>query len=172
MNRFSLRNVNNTPDILYLHPQELLIDPYETLYTENNLEFNLTVISSRLKKIDFDIPESLSEILNFPDSGFILNNSKLIPVQFNIPANYSPQYINSSMVGDQELRIKFEIRNPVARILFDESFNCIAIHGFGTAVYEIQGDPSNTIGMYSNFVRYLSYENNYSVTPNIRGELT
>ncbi len=165
--------VNNTPDILYLHPQELPIDPYEILFTENNIEFNLTVISSRVKKIDFDIPESLSEILNFPDSGFILNNSKLIPVQFNIPANYSPQYINSSvMVGDQELRIKFEIRNPVARILFDESYNRIVKHGFGTAVYEIQGDASNTIGMYSNFVRYLSYENNYSVTPNIRGELT
>ena len=164
---------SNVPDFLYLHPQELPIDPYEILFPENYLEFNLTVISSIVKEIDVDIPVNLLDLISTPKNSYTLNNSIFIPIKIHIPANYSPQHINASiMVADQELLIKFEIRKPVARLLFDESFNRIAKHGYGTSVYEIQGDASNTIGMYSSFVQYLSYENNYSVTPHVKGELT
>ncbi|MHA2253887.1 MAG: S8 family peptidase, partial [Candidatus Kariarchaeaceae archaeon] len=164
---------DNPPDIVHLHPRKLPFDPYEVLYPEIDLEFNLTAISSRVGEYEIEIPEDISDLVSCSENSIIINNSQLISINFNIPSNYSPQFINSSvMVGDQKLLIQFEIRSPVAHLLFDESFNRIARHGFGTTVYEIQGDASNTIGMYSDFVKYLSYENNYSITPHVRGGLT
>ncbi|MHA2096281.1 MAG: S8 family peptidase, partial [Candidatus Hodarchaeales archaeon] len=56
--------VDNTPDFLYLHPQKLPIDPFEVLFPESSLEFNLTVISSRIKQVNINISEELSDIVN------------------------------------------------------------------------------------------------------------
>ena len=165
--------VNNTPNIVYLHPEKLPIDPYEVLFQGSSVEFNLTVISSLTKYLNLLIPESLNGIVSSHNTTFEVGNSTLIPISFNIPSDYSLGSYNSSIeIGDTILVIEFEIREPLARILFEESFNLIASHGFTTEVEEIFGDASNTIGMYSSFIHYLSYENNYSVTPHVSGPLS
>ncbi len=123
--------------------------------------------------MDILIPENLSAVVSSYSSSITVGNSTLIPLRFNIPSNHSLFFYNSSIiVGNSPLGITFEVREPVARVLFDESFNRIARHGFTTIVEEILGDASNTIGMYSSFVQFLSYDNNYSVTPHIYGNLT
>jgi len=169
----STSKINFSPDLVVLHPKKLPIDPYEVLFTDTTVEFNLTAISSITKNITLTIPENLSDMIGVRKNTTILGNSTLIPVIFSIPSDKDPQIINGSiMIGDVPLRIEFEIRVPIARILFEESFNRIVKHGFGTNVDEIQGDTSNTIGMFSQFTRFLAYENNYSVTPHTSGSLS
>ncbi|MCK4847550.1 MAG: S8 family serine peptidase [Candidatus Heimdallarchaeota archaeon] len=169
----STSKINNSPDLVVLHPKKLPINPYEVLFTDTAVEFNLTVISSIDKNITITVPENLSDVIDVRKNNYILNNSMLIPLSFSIPLSKNPQLINGSiMIGDVLLRIEFEIREPVARILFEESYNRIVKHGFTTTVYEIQGDTSNTIGMFSNFAQFLAYENNYSITPHIDGSLS
>ena len=165
--------VNESPDLVFLHPKKLPIDPYNILFSDTTIEFNLTVISSVEKNITVNVPENLSNIINVEKSSFIVNNSMLIPIIFNISSSTNPQVINGSLLVDNvPLLIQFEIRVPTARVLFEESFNRIVKHGFSTNVYEIQGDASNTIGMFSSFTKYLAYENNYSVTPHTSGSLS
>ncbi len=165
--------INNSPDLVFLHPKKLPIDPYEVLFTNTTIEFNLTAVSSVTKDLIIDIPENLSDMINVHEITYTVNNSMLIPIIFNIPSSKAPQIINGSiLIGNVFLQIEFEIRIPVARVLFDESFNRIVKHGFLTDVYEIQGDASNTIGMFSSFTKYLAYENNYSVTPHTSGSLS
>lgn len=165
--------VDDSPDLLVLHPKKLPIDPYEVLFTDTTIEFNLTSISSIDKNFSITIPENLSDMINVGEKNLNLGNSTLIPIIFSIPSSKDPQIINGSiMIGDVPLLIEFEIREPIARVLFEESFNLIVKHGYSTDVYEIQGDTSNTIGMFSGFTRYLAYENNYSVTPHTAGSLS
>ncbi|MHA1542508.1 MAG: S8 family serine peptidase, partial [Candidatus Hodarchaeales archaeon] len=165
--------VDDSPDLLVLHPKKLPIDPYEVLFTDTTIEFNLTSISSIDKNFSITIPENLSDMINVGEKNLNLGNSTLIPIIFSIPSSKNPQIINGSiMIGDVPLLIEFEIREPIARVLFEESFNLIVKHGYSTDVYEIQGDTSNTIGMFSGFTRYLAYENNYSVTPHTAGPLS
>ncbi|MHA2239563.1 MAG: S8 family peptidase, partial [Candidatus Hodarchaeales archaeon] len=165
--------VENFPDISYLHPQKLPFDPYEVLYQGSTVEFNLTVISSVIRSVDILFPEDLSTIIFSYDTSVLVGNSTLIPIRFYIPHNHPLDFYNSSIrIGNSTLSIIFEIRKPIARVLFDESFNRIVRHGFTTTVEEILGDTSNTIGMYSKFVRFLNYDNNYSVTPHIGGNLS
>jgi hypothetical protein len=169
----STSKVSNSPDLVVLHPKKLPIDPYEVLFTDTTVEFNLTTISSITKNITIIIPENLSDVIHVRKNSYLLNNSMLIPIIFSIPPSKDPQIINGSiMIGDVLLLIEFEIRVPIARILFEEGFNRIVQHGFNTDVYEIQGDTSNTIGMFSQFTRFLAYENNYSVTPHTSGSLS
>ncbi|MHA1236109.1 MAG: S8 family peptidase [Candidatus Hodarchaeales archaeon] len=169
----STTKVNNSPDLVVLHPKKLPIDPYNVLFTDTAIEFNLTAISSIDKNISISIPENFSDIISVRESTYILNNSILIPIIFTIPPSKDPQIINGSIIiGDVLLLIEFEIRIPTARILFEESFNRIVKHGFSTNVYEIQGDASNTIGMFSRLTQFLAYENNYSVTPHTSGSLS
>ncbi|MHA2319773.1 MAG: S8 family serine peptidase, partial [Candidatus Hodarchaeales archaeon] len=169
----STSKVNKYPNLVYLHPRKLPIDPYEVLFTDATIEFNLTIISSTNKNVMIVIPENLSDIINVQKSTYTVNNSMLIPIIFKIPPSKNPQRINGSiLIGDALLLIEFEIRVPIARILFEESFNRIVKHGFPTNVDEIQGDTSNTVGMFSRFTRYLAYDNNYSVTPHTAGSLS
>ncbi|MHA2075272.1 MAG: S8 family serine peptidase, partial [Candidatus Hodarchaeales archaeon] len=166
---------NNIPDIGYLHPSQLPLDPYKVLFTGSTVEFNLTAITSIPRNVSLTISSPLSEFVNAPDTQFLLNNSRLIPINFSIPKTAIPQFVTGTIsLGDLTLDVEFEIRKPKARILFDESLNKIVRHGYSSPgdVYEIQGDSSNTIGMYSEFTKFLSYENNYSVTPHISGDLT
>jgi len=165
--------INDSPDIGYLHPSELPFDPYKVLFNGSSVEFNLTAISSIAMNHSINISESLTEFVHFPEDEYFVNNTCLIPVNFTIPNTTSQQFvIGNIFVGNLTLQVEFEIREPVAQILFDESLNKIVPHGYLTNAFEIQGDSSNTIGMFSKFVQFLSYENNYSVTPHLTGDLS
>jgi hypothetical protein len=160
-------------NLLYTLPQELPFDPYRVLFPGSKVEFNLTIIADQGTEVEVIIPEKLSKIINVPETHISVDNSMLIPIVINIPLNYSLGIINSSItIGGIELKVDLEIRASKANILFDESLNRIVKHGFTTNVEEIQGDASNSIGMFSKFVQFLSYENNYSVTPHTSGDLT
>ncbi|MFX0212385.1 MAG: hypothetical protein ACFFDT_40805, partial [Candidatus Hodarchaeota archaeon] len=90
-----------------------------------------------------------------------------------IPLSTPPQLASGHIkICNQTLDVEFEIREPKGRILFDESLNKITRHGYPLNAYEIQGDTSNTIGMYSALTKYLAYENNYSITPHVSGDIT
>lgn len=165
--------INDSPDIGYLHPSKLPFDPYRVLFNGSSVEFNLTAISSIAMNHSINISESLTEFVHFQEDEYFINNTCLIPVNFTIPATATPQSVVGNIsIGNLTLDVEFDIRKPVARVLFDESLNKIVPHGYSTNTYEIQGDSSNTIGMFSKFVQFLSYENNYSVTPHITGDLT
>ena len=165
--------INDSPDIGYLHPTELPFDPYKVLFNGSSVEFNLTAISGIAMNHSINISESLTEFVHFQEDEYLINNTCLIPVNFTIPKITTPQFVIGNIsVGNLTLQVEFEIRKPVARILFDESLNKIVPHGYSTNAYEIQGDSSNTIGMFSKFIQFLSYDNNYSVTPHVTGDLT
>jgi hypothetical protein len=169
----SSSKVNNSPDLVHLHPRSLPIDPYKVLFPGSTVEFNLTVITSIAKEIMIKVPESIFQNIKLRTSSYFLNNSMLIPITFTIPRTHPPEVINSSiMLENKNLTIQFEIRDPVGHILFEEGFNRIVKHGFTTNVAEILGDTSNTIGMYSSFTQYLAYKKNFSITPHISGNLT
>ncbi|MFX0207367.1 MAG: S8 family serine peptidase [Candidatus Hodarchaeota archaeon] len=165
--------INNTPDLVYLHPQKLPFDPYRILFNGTYIIFNLTVISSREKNTSIDISESISDFVSTPNSSYIVNNTTLIPINFTIPASSESQYVSGFIkIANKSLIIDFEIRETDVHILFDETLNRIVRHGYGTSTYEIRGDSSNTIGLYSAFTQFLAYEHNYSVTPHVKGEIT
>ena len=169
----SAEKINNTPDLVYLHPQKLPFDPYEVLFNNSSIVFNLTVISSRNLKTNINISKNISNFVNTSSSSYIINNTTLLPVNFTIPALTEAQLVLGNVkINNQTLKVEFEIRETVINVLFDEGLNKIVRHGRGTTAYEIQGDSSNTIGMYSAFTRFLAYENNYSVTPHVKGEFT
>jgi len=166
--------IDNSPDIGYLHPSELPFDPYKVLFNGSSVEFNLTAISGRAMNHSINISESLTEFVHFQGDEYFVNNTCLIPVNFTIPKTATPQFISGNIsIGNLTLDVEFEIREPIKRILFDESLNKIVPHGYSfTETYRIQGDSSNTIGMFSKFIQFLSYDNNYSVTPHVSGDLT
>jgi len=108
--------VNNSPDLVVLHPKKLPIDPYEVLFTDTSIEFNLTAISSTFKNLTITIPENLSDVISVNKNDSVLGNSTLIPIIFSIPSSKDPQIINGSiLIGDVLLLIEFEIRIPTAR---------------------------------------------------------
>ncbi|MHA2243573.1 MAG: S8 family peptidase [Candidatus Hodarchaeales archaeon] len=165
--------INNTPDLVYLHPQKLPFDPYKILFNSSSVVFNLTVISSRMINTSINASESLSSFVNISNSFYKINNTTLIPINFTIPASAEAQFVSGYInISHQTLVVEFEIRETVTYVLFDESLNRIVKHGIGTNSYEIQGDTSSTIGMFSAFTEYLAYKHNYSVTPHIKGEMT
>ncbi|MFX1505354.1 MAG: hypothetical protein ACFFDC_04475, partial [Promethearchaeota archaeon] len=165
--------INNTPDLVYLHPQKLPFDPYRILFNGTSIRFNLTVISSREKNTSIDISESISDFVSTPNSSYIINNTTLIPINFTIPASSESQFVSGFIkIANESLIIDFEIRETDVNILFDETLNRIVRHGYGTGAYEIRGDSSNTIGLYSTFTQFLTYEHNYSVTPHMEGEIS
>ncbi|MHA2203532.1 MAG: S8 family serine peptidase, partial [Candidatus Hodarchaeales archaeon] len=169
----SADEILNTPDLVYLHPQKLPFDPYRILFNGSSLIFNLTVISSREKTISPNISESISEFVNTPNSSYIINNTTLIPIDITIPASSESQDVSGLIkIANESLIVEFEIRETEIQVLFDETLNRIVRHGYGTGAYEIRGDTSNTIGLYSAFTQFMAYEHNYSVTPHIRGEIT
>ncbi len=165
---------NNSPNIGYLHPQKLPFDPYKVLFTGSSIEFNLTAISSLQISHEIGMSDSLSEYVNILKNNYLLNQTCLIPINFTIPSTANPQFVFGNIsIGDLLINVEFEIREPIAKVLFDESLNKIVRHGYSILdIYEIQGDSSNTIGMYSEFTRFLAYENDYSVTPHVSGNLT
>jgi len=163
----SSETVGNYPELIITHPKRLPIDPYEVLFTGSSIEFNLTVISSRKTEFALEIPDSLKDFVKIPSNNISINGSSLLPINFSIPNNTAPSFINDTInIGDSILRVQFEIRKPLARILFDESLNSIVQHGYGTGIYDTQGDSSNTVGMYSSFTKFL-VDNNYCVTPHL-----
>ncbi|UCG02053.1 MAG: S8 family serine peptidase [Candidatus Heimdallarchaeota archaeon] len=169
----STNEVNNTPDLIYLHPQKLPFDPYRVLFNGSSLIFNLSVISSREVSTSLNISDSISDFVSTPETSYILNNTTLVPINFTIPASSESQYVSGFIeISNEFLIIEFEIRETDIQILFDETANSIVRHGYGTGSYEIRGDSSNTIGLYSAFTQFLAYEHNYSVTPHVKGELT
>lgn len=166
--------VNNSANIGYLHPQNLPFDPYKVLFTGSSTEINLTAISSLQISSEIGISDSLSDYVNIFKDNYLLNHTCLIPINFTIPNTATPQFVFGNIsIGDLLINVEFEIREPIAKVLFDESLNKIVRHGYSIPnIYEIQGDSSNTIGMYSEFTRFLAYENDYSVTPHVSGDLT
>ena len=169
----STDRLDDTPDLLYLHPQKLPFDPYEILFNGSTVVFNLTVISSRNINANIIVSESILNFVSTLKSSYIINNTTLIPINFSIPASAESQYVSGFINVDSEtLMVEFEIRETNVQILFDESLNQIVRHGYNTGAYEIQGDTSSTIGMYSAFTQFLAYENNYSITPHVKGEIT
>jgi len=165
--------VENSPDIIYIHPKMLPFNPYNVLFSGSTVEFNLTVISSLKNELEIVIPENLADYVTTPSNNVFINNTGLIPINFVIPSESSPQHIISSIqIANNDLAIDFEIRTPFAQILFDEAFNRIVRHGYGTGMYDIQGDTSSSICIFSDFINLLTSENNYSVSPHVKGEFT
>ncbi|MHA1973524.1 MAG: S8 family peptidase [Candidatus Hodarchaeales archaeon] len=165
--------VNNTPELTYIHPHVLPFNPYNVLFSGSTVEFNLTVISSLKNKVNILIPETLADFVSTPSNNVLINNTTLVPINFTIPAEIDQRHIlNTIQIANNDLLIDFEIRTPFARILFDETFNSIVQHGYGTGMYETQGDTSNSICTFSEFVDFMASENNYSVSPHVRGEFT
>ncbi len=168
----STEKIENNLDLVYLHPQKLPFEPYEVLFSGSSVVFNLTVISSRSLNTSVNIPEELSHFVSTAKKSYIINNTALIPINFTIPASTEVQSISGNIsLCNKSLAVKFEIRCPIAKVLFDESLNRIVRHGYGTNIFESQGDTSSTIGMFSAFTRFLAYENNYSVNPHVRGTI-
>ncbi|MFW9778594.1 MAG: S8 family serine peptidase [Candidatus Heimdallarchaeota archaeon] len=165
---------NNRPDLVYLHPKQLPFDPYEVLFKGSSITLNLTVISGLEKKIqDAVLSPSLAPYISLPEAPVDINNSFLLPINFTIPLGAEEQLVQGNLtIGTERIPVIFEIRSPQARILFDESLNSIVQHGIGTTAEEVKGDTSSTIGMFAEFTRFLAYDNNYSVIPHIKGDLT
>lgn len=169
----STDEINNTPDLVYLHPQKLPFDPYRILFNGSSILFNLSVISSREVNISLNISESISDFVSTPNTSYIINNTTLIPINFTIPTSSESQYVSGFIkIADESLIVEFEIRETDIQVLFDETINRIVRHGYGTGAYEVRGDTSNTIGLYSALTQFLAYEHNYSVTPHVKGEIT
>ncbi|MFX1247692.1 MAG: S8 family serine peptidase [Promethearchaeota archaeon] len=169
----STDKIDNTPDLVYLHPQKLPFDPYSILFNGSSVEFNLSVITSRAINVTIDISETLTDFVSTPNPYYIINNTTLVPLNFTIPDSASSQSISGFInVNNSSLEVKFEIRETDIQILFDETLNQIVKHGYGTGAFENFGDTSGTIGMYSAFTQFLAYENNYSVVPHVKGEIT
>ncbi|MFW9903981.1 MAG: S8 family serine peptidase [Candidatus Thorarchaeota archaeon] len=169
----STKDIDNSPDLVYLHPQKLPFDPYRVLFNGSSVMFNLTVISSREINISLDMSGIISDFVSTPNSSYIINNTTLVPINFTIPASSEPQNVSGFIkIANESLIIDFEIRRTEIQILFDETLNRIVRHGYGTGTYEMRGDSSNTIGLYSAFTQFLAYEHNYSVTPHVKGEIT
>ncbi|MFX0052781.1 MAG: S8 family serine peptidase, partial [Candidatus Hermodarchaeota archaeon] len=170
----SAKDVNNTPDLIYLHPKTLPFEPFEVLFSGSSLLLNLTVISSNEFRSTIELSESISDFITIPNPEYYIDNtSSLLPINFSIPLSTPPQFVTGYIkIGNQTLSVEFEIRVPKARILFDESLNKITRHGYPLNAFEIQGDTSNTICMYSALTKYLAYENNYCITPHISGDIT
>ncbi len=166
---------DNTPDITYLHPTVLPFDPYEVLFPGSSVVFNLTIINGRNAEFNIKFSENLLPFLSLSYQNYVVKSASLIlPINFTIPHNTPPQAVLGNItINEQVLKIEFEIREAFAHVLFDESLNRIVRHGVQiSSVYEIQGDTSNTIGMYSAFTKFLAYDNNYSVTPHTNGDLS
>ncbi|MFX0171268.1 MAG: S8 family serine peptidase [Candidatus Hodarchaeota archaeon] len=170
----SAKDVNNTPDLVYLHPQKMPFEPFEVLFPGSSLLLNLTVISSNEFRSTIELSESISDFITFSNPEYYIDNiSSLLPINFSIPLSTPSQFVSGHIkIGNQTLNVEFEIREPKARILFDESLNKITRHGYSLNAFEIQGDTSNTIGMYSALTKYLAYENNYCIIPHISGDIT
>jgi len=168
----STEKIDNTPDLVYLHPQKLPFDPYRVLFNGSSIMFNLTVISSRKINTSIIISETLSDFVSTSNSFYIINNTTLVPINFTIPTSTKSQYVSGFInVSNALSTVEFEIRETDVQVLFDESFNRIAKHGYGTTAYEIEGDTSSTICMYSAFTQFLAYEYNYCVIPHVKGEI-
>ena len=169
----SAEEIDNSPDLVYLHPQKLPFDPYRILFNGTSIMFNLSIISSREVDVSLELSENISDFVSTPYDSYIVNNTTLIPINFTIPASSKSQYVSGFIkIVNELLTIEFEIRETDIQILFDETLNRIVGHGYGTPAYEIQGDSSNTIGLYSAFTQFLAYDHNYSVTPHVKGEIT
>ncbi|MFX0123608.1 MAG: S8 family serine peptidase [Candidatus Hodarchaeota archaeon] len=169
----STDKIDNTPDLVYLHPQKLPFDPYRVLFNGSSIMFNLTVISSREENISLNISKSISDFVTTSKPSYIINNTTLVPINFTIPASSVSQHVSGFIkIANELLIIEFEIRETGIQVLFDETLNRIAMRGYGTGAEDIMGDTSSTIGMYSAFTQFLSYEHNYSITPHVKGELT
>jgi hypothetical protein len=169
----SAKYTNDTPELVYLHPQKLPFEPFEVLFPGSSLVLNLTAISSSEFSSTIEVSDSISDFITIPSIQYYIDNtSTLLPINFSIPLSTPPQLASGYIkIGNQTLDVEFEIREPNARILFDESLNKITRHGYPLNAYEIQGDTSNTIGMYSSLTKYLAYENNYSITPHVSGDI-
>lgn len=169
----STEKIDGTPDLVYLHPQKLPFDPYKILFNGSLVTFNLTVISSRKCNTSITISETLSDFVSTSSSFYFINHSTLVPIDFTIPASTKSQRVSGFInISNAQLIVEFEIRETNVQILFDESFNRIAKHGYPTSAYEIEGDTSSTINMYSAFTQFLAYEHNYSIVPHVKGKLT
>ncbi|MFX0182182.1 MAG: S8 family serine peptidase [Candidatus Hodarchaeota archaeon] len=170
----SIEYINNTPDLVYLHPEKLPFDPYKVLFSGSSILFNLTIISSNQMESKIEVSDSLSDFISIPISEYYIDDiSTLIPIKFSIPSTTPPQFASGSIkICNKTLDVEFEIRKPNVRVLFDESLNRITFHGYQSNANDIQGDTSNTICMYSALTKYLAYENNYSITPHISGDIT
>ncbi|MFX0211023.1 MAG: S8 family serine peptidase, partial [Candidatus Hodarchaeota archaeon] len=169
----STEEIGGTPDLVYLHPQKLPFDPFRILFNGSSVTFNLTVISSRKINTSIIISETLSNFVRTSSSCFIINNTTLVPINFIIPASTKSQHVSGFInISNALSMVEFEIRETDVQVLFDESFNRITKHGYPTIAYEIEGDTSSTVGMFSAFTQFLAYEHNYSVVPNVKGDLT
>lgn len=167
----SSEKIENIPNVIHLHPQKLPFEPYEVLFSGSSITFNLTVVSSREFETNVQIS---SDFVSTTSPSYVINDSILVPINFTIPASTDPQFVTGYInISNHILSIEFEVRKSVACVLFDETLNCIVRHGYSTSMYsEHLGDSSSTICMYSAFTRFLAYENNYSVTPHVSGEIT
>ncbi|MFX0126346.1 MAG: S8 family serine peptidase, partial [Candidatus Hodarchaeota archaeon] len=79
----SAKYTNNTPELVYLHPQKLPFEPFEVLFPGSSLLFNLTVISSSELSSTIEISDRISDFIAIPTTDYYIDNtSSLLPINF------------------------------------------------------------------------------------------
>lgn len=157
----------------YLHPSRgLPYDPTRTLFQGQWITYNMTLINSGTSTYTLTTSGNASAFIQAINT-IEATDSTLFEVTLSIPGYASTGFYTGTLtVGDNvvssSIDVNFEVKKPVAKVLFDEYHSTIVYHSdfgdYGAPYRGIAGDTNFMYGMFKAYAHMLM-ENNVLFQP-------
>lgn len=181
------KSSNNVPIIATAFPTKLPVIPLNTLFVNQSVPFNLTVISSLYDSATISLHGIPADTMSFNKVQYF-NASERLSLLFHPTANTKPGLYKGYLLLDFTLgpvvnvSIEFTVKIPVIKVLFDETKNGFINDKKPHAAYQLStvrdpalqdpwGFSTFLLGQYREFYNVMAL-NNISVTPFYTGQYT
>ncbi len=174
------RDSNNVPIIATAFPTKLPVIPLNTLFIDQNVPFNLTVISAQYDQATISLQGIPTDTMSFNSLQYF-NGSERLSLLFHPRADTTPgHYIGNLSIefalGPKiTVSIEFTVKIPFIKVLFDETKNGFINDKKPHQSYLPLDDPwgfsTFLLGQYREFYNLMAV-NNISVTPFYSGTYT
>jgi len=165
--------VESLPKLGYLHPSNgLPYDPTQTLFQGQWITYNMTLINSGTSTYTLTTSGNASAFIKAMYT-IEATDSTLFEVTLSIPTYASTGFYTGTLsVSDNfvssSIDVNFEVKKPVAKVLFDEYHSTIVYHSdfgsYGDPYRGIAGDTNFMYGMFKAYAHMLM-ENNVLFQP-------
>ncbi len=165
--------LQNIPIIASVFPKELPISPLNNLFVNQTVPFNVTVMSSQYDQATISLHGIPNDTMSFNTVQYF-NASQRLSIWFHpradtIPGEYNGYLLIDFALGPKiNITIKFTVKIPRIKVLFDESKNGFVNYKPDRTPW---GDSEFLLGQYREFYNLLA-TNNISLTPFESGHYT
>lgn len=181
------KSPNNVPIIATAFPTKLPVIPLNTLFINQTVPFNLTVITSLYNSATISLHGIPADTMSFNKVQYF-NASDRLSLLFHPTANTKPGLYKGYLLLDFTLgpvvnvSIEFTVKIPAIKVLFDETKNGFINDKKPHAAYQIStvtdpalqdpwGFSTFLLGQYREFYNVMAL-NNISITPFFTGQYT